>query len=630
MNAARARSRRTALASASPIWAIGATPSCARSTIRAGPEIRLNVRVCRRAFAGRSWASSSPGDRRTSSTIIASISAEMPVLGDRRGARRRRRRFRARPGARIAVSAYCRRNRRRSEFDDGRHRRRNRPHRRARRAGPADEIGAGAGIDAAARRAARRASTLQRPRRAVVAATRASRRSSPASAATTGRSRGQPPQLPRGARRADARRADRARRRAGRRAGRRRHRRNRLGGLRARRGGGRSARRRLGLSLRRRGQRVLASPREALAAFDARAKTTAMRRSRSRRAAALRASSALASLRAIGRALLRAADLSRDARSRRSRRRRCDSLAAARTSRCAAPTGSRRWPAPRSKRGVGADGRAGRRHVRRRGFRERVRDAVSSAIPSARVVAAALRSRAPARCCSPIARPASSRRMRAAANERARPLRGGLIVSVQAWKGSAIDDPRVIAAMARAAQDGGAVARARRRASRDLRAVASARRPADRRPDQARVRGLRAVHHADAGRESRGHRRQVPRSWPSMRPARPRPGGSDGCRGRRGDSRRGPRRDGRLRDGRGRASRRGRGRGYGRDDALRLHARNQRAMRCRRSTSCAKWRAWTPSSSAKAAFAYRPQVRPHSTRVPTPSWSARRLPTSIG
>jgi N-acylglucosamine-6-phosphate 2-epimerase len=37
-------------------------------------------------------------------------------------------------------------------------------------------------------------------------------------------------------------------------------------------------------------------------------------------------------------------------------------------------------------------------------------------------------------------------------------LRGGLIVSVQAWPGSALDDPRVIAAMARAAQDGGAVA----------------------------------------------------------------------------------------------------------------------------------------------------------------------------
>jgi N-acylglucosamine-6-phosphate 2-epimerase len=37
-------------------------------------------------------------------------------------------------------------------------------------------------------------------------------------------------------------------------------------------------------------------------------------------------------------------------------------------------------------------------------------------------------------------------------------LRGGLIVSVQAWKNSAIDDPAVIAAMARVAQDGGAVA----------------------------------------------------------------------------------------------------------------------------------------------------------------------------
>jgi len=37
-------------------------------------------------------------------------------------------------------------------------------------------------------------------------------------------------------------------------------------------------------------------------------------------------------------------------------------------------------------------------------------------------------------------------------------LRGGLIVSVQAWRGSALDDPHVIAAMAGAAQDGGAVA----------------------------------------------------------------------------------------------------------------------------------------------------------------------------
>lgn len=37
-------------------------------------------------------------------------------------------------------------------------------------------------------------------------------------------------------------------------------------------------------------------------------------------------------------------------------------------------------------------------------------------------------------------------------------LRGGLIVSVQAWPGSALDDPHVIAAMARAAQEGDAVA----------------------------------------------------------------------------------------------------------------------------------------------------------------------------
>jgi N-acylglucosamine-6-phosphate 2-epimerase len=37
-------------------------------------------------------------------------------------------------------------------------------------------------------------------------------------------------------------------------------------------------------------------------------------------------------------------------------------------------------------------------------------------------------------------------------------LRGGLIVSVQAWRDSALNDARIIAAMAQAAQDGGAVA----------------------------------------------------------------------------------------------------------------------------------------------------------------------------
>lgn len=36
-------------------------------------------------------------------------------------------------------------------------------------------------------------------------------------------------------------------------------------------------------------------------------------------------------------------------------------------------------------------------------------------------------------------------------------LRGGLIVSVQAWRDSALNDPHVIAAMARAAETGGAV-----------------------------------------------------------------------------------------------------------------------------------------------------------------------------
>lgn len=37
-------------------------------------------------------------------------------------------------------------------------------------------------------------------------------------------------------------------------------------------------------------------------------------------------------------------------------------------------------------------------------------------------------------------------------------LRGGLIVSVQAWRGSPLDDPNIIAAMACAAEAGGAVA----------------------------------------------------------------------------------------------------------------------------------------------------------------------------
>jgi len=49
-------------------------------------------------------------------------------------------------------------------------------------------------------------------------------------------------------------------------------------------------------------------------------------------------------------------------------------------------------------------------------------------------------------------------------------LRGGLIVSVQAWRGSALDDPHVIGAMAQAAQESGAVA-VRVAGLEDLRAV---------------------------------------------------------------------------------------------------------------------------------------------------------------
>jgi N-acylglucosamine-6-phosphate 2-epimerase len=49
-------------------------------------------------------------------------------------------------------------------------------------------------------------------------------------------------------------------------------------------------------------------------------------------------------------------------------------------------------------------------------------------------------------------------------------LRGGLIVSVQAWRGSALDEPGIIAAMAQVAEEGGAVA-VRVAGIEDLRAV---------------------------------------------------------------------------------------------------------------------------------------------------------------
>lgn len=51
-------------------------------------------------------------------------------------------------------------------------------------------------------------------------------------------------------------------------------------------------------------------------------------------------------------------------------------------------------------------------------------------------------------------------------------LRGGLIVSVQAWPGSALDDPPVISAMSRAAGESGAVA-VRIEGARNLAAVRS-------------------------------------------------------------------------------------------------------------------------------------------------------------
>ena len=80
-------------------------------------------------------------------------------------------------------------------------------------------------------------------------------------------------------------------------------------------------------------------------------------------------------------------------------------------------------------------------------FTQRVHDA-----DDARVVARLLRSSK--RAADPARRRVDLGEARVKTLER---LRGGLIVSVQAWSGSAIDDPQVIAAMARAAQESGAV-----------------------------------------------------------------------------------------------------------------------------------------------------------------------------
>ena len=102
------------------------------------------------------------------------------------------------------------------------------------------------------------------------------------------------------------------------------------------------------------------------------------------------------------------------------------------------------------------------------GFRERVRAAfLERDAERARRCGAILAGRRRAAACLSRAWP---RHRRAAGVSTLDALRGGLIVSVQAWRGSAIDDPAFIAAMAQAAQEGGAVG-VRVEGVADLRAV---------------------------------------------------------------------------------------------------------------------------------------------------------------
>ena len=210
--------------------------------------------------------------------------------------------------------------------------------------------------------------------------------------------------------------------------------------------------RRLGISLRRRGQRV--------SHRDRRARDADARLRRRRRVARRRARSGLRLLRQanlcahsrrgfyngeITRATARVVRSRGDALDaiRGARVRGADRLAelVRRPSSADAP---RRW---RSSAAVFADA----------GFRDRVAAGDSGAVPESARSCSRATIRPRARCCSPIA--SSDLDVgRSCARERRSSAARRLIVSVQAWRGSAIDDPAFIAAMARAAQEGGAVA----------------------------------------------------------------------------------------------------------------------------------------------------------------------------
>ena len=139
------------------------------------------------------------------------------------------------------------------------------------------------------------------------------------------------------------------------------------------------------------------------------------------------------------------------------------------------------------------------------GFYERVRGGILAAVPSAQVGRAKYEPAAGALLLAYRELGLSVPEL--AAMKLLEALRGGLIVSVQAWRGSALDDPHVIAAMAASR----ARWRGRCRPHRGRRESArrtSARRPADRRVGQTRVSRIRALHFADACGGGIDHRRR--------------------------------------------------------------------------------------------------------------------------
>ena len=601
------------------------------STTRTAPAIRINVRVAEALSRRRARRVRRCSRSGTNSTITAKRSARSPSLADRARARIGRRRVRAQAAASVRRERARRRHRRRAELDGrgGRRRARARPRARRRRPGRRDRRGARRRRGCATRCAAR---STPRVRAASLPHGYAFRRRSlRASADTTGRVVRRRAGAAGGSRRPAARRADRARGRARRRTRRRRRspeparsstRRDAAGCVHAG---------RLGLRLRRRGQRVLDRPR---GARDAHARARRRRRRvRAKRAASLARSSSATRLRDVARAFYVRRDRarSRSPHSRPSRMRE-----------------RRRSPPSRDRGAEPPRRRSSRSAMRALGSRRRRRVASAASLPTRASEAGvergvARRACRRARWSQPRYEPAAGALLLAyreaglagrgdrAMSACSTRLRGGLIVSVQAWPGSALDDPHVIAAMARAAQD---ERRGRACASQgvaNLRARARAGRRADRRADQARVRRLRAVHHADARRGACDRRRAGADIVAFDATARPRPGGATS-------------RDlvaaihaaGALamadcataEDAWRRARARSRHRG---DDALRLHAGDGKVTRCRRSLWCGEIAA---RRCLRRLRGRRPSRRPscarRSMRAPTRSSWEPRSPMSIG